>query len=159
MASETNKKMMEEEADFELPVSMIDVVFLLLIFFMCASKFKTMEQRLDANLPKDEGQNPIQKKVEKPQEIRIKIQISKQTGNVEILAQDYPCRDLNDLAKKLKTLSQNMPGLPVIIDGRQKVPFYVILGALDACARADLKDVKFQAPPVAGGGGSDYWYE
>ena len=157
MASKTNKKAMEEEADFELPVSMIDVVFLLLIFFMCASKFKTLEQRLEANLPKDEGQNPIQKKIEKPQEIRIKITLDGE--RIVIMAEDYPCRDLNDLAAKLKTLAANMPGLPVIIDGRQKVPFFAIIGALDACARADLHDVKFQAPPVAGGGGSDYWYE
>ena len=150
---------MEEEPDFDIPTSMIDVVFLLLIFVMCASKFKTMEQRLEANLPKDEGQNPIQKKIEKPQEIRVKIKLDKATGQAIILAQDYPCKDLNDLAKKLRTLAQTMPGLPVIIDGRQKVPFFIILGALDACARADLTDVKFQAPPVAGGGGSDYWYE
>jgi len=46
-----------------------------------------------------------------------------------------------------------------VIDGRQRVPFYVILGAVDACARAELYNVRFQAPPVAGGGGSDYWYE
>ena len=45
---ETNRRAIEEEEDFELPVSMIDVVFLLLIFFMCASKFKTLEQKLDA---------------------------------------------------------------------------------------------------------------
>lgn len=32
--------------------AMIDVVFLLLIFFMCAAKFKTLENKLDINLPK-----------------------------------------------------------------------------------------------------------
>ena len=159
MKSKMNSEVAKEEANFDLPVSMIDVVFLLLIFFVCSAKFKDIEDRLDANLPRDEGQNPIQKKIEKPQEIRIKIELDDRTGMPVIFAQDYPCRDLNDLAQKLLTLAQNMPGLPVIIDGRQKVPFYIIIGALDACARADLKDVKFQAPPVAGGGGSDYWYE
>ena len=154
-----NKEALEEEPDQDIPTSMIDVVFLLLIFFMCASRFKTLEQRLEANLPRDEGQNPIQKKIEKPQEIRIKISLDKATDRPIIMAQDYPCRDLNDLAQKLRTLAQNMPGLPVIIDGRQKVPFFIILGSLDACARAGISDVKFQAPPVAGGGGSDYWYE
>ena len=37
----------------ELPLSMIDVTFLLLVFFMCSMQFKTIEQRLDADLPKD----------------------------------------------------------------------------------------------------------
>ena len=34
---------------------MIDVVFLLLIFFMCATKFKIPEASLDAFLPRDRG--------------------------------------------------------------------------------------------------------
>ena len=34
---------------------MIDVTFLLLIFFMCTLKFKTLEGTIGANLPKDVG--------------------------------------------------------------------------------------------------------
>jgi len=34
---------------------MIDVTFLLLIFFMCTIKFKTLEGKLAAYLPKGEG--------------------------------------------------------------------------------------------------------
>ncbi|MFQ5506626.1 MAG: ExbD/TolR family protein, partial [Planctomycetota bacterium] len=36
---------------------MIDVVFLLVIFFLCL-EFKSLEGRLAANLPKDIGPNP-----------------------------------------------------------------------------------------------------
>jgi len=158
MESKVNREAIDEEKGFEIPTSMIDVVFLLLIFFMCASKFKTLEQRLDADLPK-EGQNRVpHTRPVQPQELRIKISLA-DDGRPVILAQDFPCRDLNDLAARLRVLSQNVSDLPVVIDGRQRVPFFVILGAMDACARARLYDVKFQAPPVAGGGGSDYWYE
>ena len=73
MASKFVIRMKNEEVDMELPVSMIDVVFLLLIFFMCSMQFKTVERKLDAELPKDEGQNPIPKKVEVPTEIRVRI--------------------------------------------------------------------------------------
>jgi len=73
MASKFVVKMRNEEVDNELPISMIDVVFLLLIFFMCSMQFKTVERKLDAELPKDEGQNPIPKKVEVPTEIRVRI--------------------------------------------------------------------------------------
>ena len=157
MASKVNRQAMEEEKEFEIPTSMIDVVFLLLIFFMCATRFRTLEQRLEANLPKNEGARPTPTEVVVPQEIRIKISVD-DSGRPVILAHDYPCADLNDLARKLKRLARIMPGLPVVIDGRQRVPFQYILGAVDACMRAELRDVKFQAPPVAGGGGSDYWY-
>ena len=73
MASKFVIKMRNEEADYELPISMIDVVFLLLIFFMCSMQFKTVERKLDAELPKDERQNPIPTKVEVPTEIRDRI--------------------------------------------------------------------------------------
>lgn len=36
---------------------MIDVTFLLLVFFMCTLKFKTLEGRLAAYLPREEGVN------------------------------------------------------------------------------------------------------
>ena len=45
-----------EEVDMDM-TSMIDVTFLLLIFFLCL-EFKTLESKLSANLPKDVGPNP-----------------------------------------------------------------------------------------------------
>jgi biopolymer transport protein ExbD len=45
-----------EEAELEM-TPMIDVTFLLLIFFMCTIKFKTLEGKLAAYLPKDVGVN------------------------------------------------------------------------------------------------------
>jgi biopolymer transport protein ExbD len=38
--------------------SMIDVVFLLLIFFITTMSFRVIEGRLDTQLPKDKGGNP-----------------------------------------------------------------------------------------------------
>ena len=46
----------EDNADLEM-TPMIDVTFLLLIFFMCTLKFKTLEGKLNAFLPKDVGVN------------------------------------------------------------------------------------------------------
>ena len=82
MPSKTAIKMRNEEVDQELPLSMIDVTFLLLIFFMCSMQFKSVEQKLDADLPKNEGQNPIPKKVEQPTEIRVKVYWANNQGQV-----------------------------------------------------------------------------
>ncbi|MCB9914313.1 MAG: biopolymer transporter ExbD [Planctomycetes bacterium] len=46
----------DETAELEM-TPMIDVTFLLLIFFMCTLRFKTLEGRLAANLPTDVGVN------------------------------------------------------------------------------------------------------
>jgi biopolymer transport protein ExbD len=52
---------------------MIDVTFLLLIFFIVTLKFKTLEGRLDSNLPKDMGTNTAE--VDEIEKVDIVIQV------------------------------------------------------------------------------------
>jgi len=190
MPSKTAIKMRNEDPEVELPLSMIDVTFLLLIFFMCSMNFKTIEQKLDADLPKNEGQNPIPKKVEQPTEIRVKIYWANSQGQVIYnnkmpFPADWPGvrvplsisgahiamkvnklqiqtskgggPNLNELARTLKDLVARNE-MPVVIDSRASVPFRFVIGALDACARAQVRDVKFQSPPAPDGGGDDWWW-
>jgi len=190
MPSKTAIQMRNEDPDMELPLSMIDVTFLLLIFFMCSMQFKTVEQKLDANLPKNEGQNPLPKKVEQPTEIRVKIYWANSQGQViynnkmafpadwpgvrvplsiagahiamkvnRLPIQSTPAGgpNLSELARTLKDLVSRNP-MPVVLDARASVPFRFVIGALDACARANATDVKFQSPPAPEGGGDDWWW-
>jgi biopolymer transport protein ExbD len=57
---------------------MIDVTFLLLIFFMCTLKFKTLEGKLSAFLPKDVGVNQMDAEPKEKIEIRMDV---KSAGN------------------------------------------------------------------------------
>ena len=50
------QEIMDEKCEMEM-TPMIDVTFLLLIFFVCTIKFKTLEGKLAAYLPKDVGVN------------------------------------------------------------------------------------------------------
>src|SRR5687767_12908140 len=52
---------------------MIDVVFQLLIFFMLTIKFKVLEGKLAAYLPKDVGVNTTQAEPKEKIEIRLKV--------------------------------------------------------------------------------------
>lgn len=61
---------------------MIDVTFLLLIFFIVTLKFKTLEGRLDSNLPKDMGTSSS------PLEPIEKVDIIIQVGNPGQLVPD-----------------------------------------------------------------------
>ncbi|RKY22012.1 MAG: hypothetical protein DRQ55_02375 [Planctomycetota bacterium] len=69
------KKAEIEEVDLDL-TPMIDVVFLLLIFFIVTMKFKVLEGKLETELPKDVGVNssPVDELLEK---IEIDIQPDK----------------------------------------------------------------------------------
>ena len=167
----------------ELPLSMIDVTFLLLIFFMCSMNFKSVERVLGTELPKNEGPGigePPPPKIP----VRVKIHWANARGQVihspgsayperfdgvrrhvslagaHVMVKVGPMgvRDLNELARTLANLASRQSDIAVVIDARQAVPFKWVIGALDACARAEVKNVKFQSPPAPGGGGSDWWW-
>ena len=65
------KKKKRELGSAEMDMTpMIDVVFLLLIFFLCM-EFKTLEGKLAANLPKDVGVNTTEAKPQENLDVRI----------------------------------------------------------------------------------------
>lgn len=66
------KRISEEESEMEM-TPMIDVTFLLLIFFMCTIKFKTLEGKLSAFLPKDVGVNTSDAEPKEKTEILVKV--------------------------------------------------------------------------------------
>ncbi|MCH7890992.1 MAG: biopolymer transporter ExbD [Gemmatimonadetes bacterium] len=66
------KELVEAEIDL---TPMIDVVFLLLIFFMCTLKFKTLEGKLAAYLPKDVGVNTSEAEPKEKVEIRLTVKL------------------------------------------------------------------------------------
>ncbi|MCH2103440.1 MAG: biopolymer transporter ExbD [Planctomycetes bacterium] len=66
------KKAAEDQCELEM-TSMIDVVFLLLIFFLCTLKFKTLEGKLAAYLPKDVGVNTSEAEEIEKVEIVVKV--------------------------------------------------------------------------------------
>lgn len=159
--SKKSKAMRElaEGRDWKLPTSMIDVVFLLLIFFMCASKFRVLEQRLDAFLPKDKGPRNIQQTVKQLDE--VVIHVTAQGAGLEIpkfQIRGWITHNANELAGHLGQL-KSVGDMPVVIDGRPLCPFKYVMMALDACARARLTKVEFRAPPAPGGGGGKEHYK
>ncbi|QDU66662.1 ExbD/TolR family protein [Engelhardtia mirabilis] len=61
------------QAEMEM-TPMIDVTFLLLIFFMCTLQFRTLEGRLAAYLPKDTG--PALRSALQPEPITIEVRVA-----------------------------------------------------------------------------------
>jgi biopolymer transport protein ExbD len=74
--SDTTKRAIEEEVKLDM-TPMIDVTFLLLTFFMLTMKFRVLEGKLDAQLPKDMGQAAGGAPVDR-EKVRIRIQVIKE---------------------------------------------------------------------------------
>lgn len=159
-------KLADSDAPFSY-ISMIDIVFLILIFFMCATRFKQIEQKLDAFLPPDIGQEKTTRIVD-PEELTIFIRddarMRKSTDfNIRagreatyyLASRDAsPVTDMTVLMPTLMRLAEN-PERKVLIapydekDGKdQLVPFFNVIRVVDACKAAGFRHIRFQAPAV-----------
>lgn len=123
--------------------SMVDVVFLLLIFFMCTSSFTQIEDNLSAQLSRI---NPStnQASTDLPP-VRISLQRSA-SGIVLITCENeaFTESQFKDFIEKLERL-RAIDDVRVIIEGQGAVPFGSMVRVLDACYQADLKRVAFSA--------------
>ncbi|MEE2857702.1 MAG: biopolymer transporter ExbD [Planctomycetota bacterium] len=148
--------------------SMIDVVFLLLIFFMLATKFKLPEGTLRSYLPKNRGESnsrPIMSET-------CRITLMNQGGQViayadqaqvpvsDLLDSDFeqhtgiPGPDLlfiEDHIGRRKATYVPLDGtgtLPVVIDFAENVPYKYVMDVLNICARARIDNIAFAQPEI-----------
>lgn len=123
--------------------SMVDVVFLLLIFFMCTSSFTQIEDNLPTQLSRT-NPSPNQASTDLPP-IRISLKRSA-SGIVVINCENeaFTESQYKDLVKKLGQL-RAVDDVRVIIEGQGTIPFGTMVKALDACYLADLRRVAFSA--------------
>ncbi|MFT7486218.1 MAG: biopolymer transport protein ExbD [Candidatus Paceibacteria bacterium] len=150
---------------------MIDVTFLLLIFFMCTLKFKTLEGKLAAYLPKDVGVNssddePIEK-VEVTVRVlaegtKIKPRKSKsdpaiawdgsQPGSrfeydddrvIQYSIGPRKTQKIDEVREILERIHKADEERPATIDARKGVVYEDVVYVLDAAMDADFKEVTF----------------
>lgn len=106
---------------------LIDVVFLLLIFFMVSTTF-TKESHLEINLPEASGE-PLPK--EKQQ---IEILINAQ-GGFAINGRSLINEQLNTLIAAIEQISEGDNQLPLIITADAATPTQSVVMAMDAAAQ------------------------
>ncbi len=118
--------------------SMVDIVFLLLIFFMCTSSFVMPEGSLPAQLPR----SGVRADEDMLDPVRIQVNVAGE--GVLITCDEQACGTDEQLLAMLKE-RRALADVPVIISGQGAVPFDAMVRALDACYQADLWKVAFSA--------------
>ena len=122
--------------------SMIDIVFLLLIYFVC-QPFKAPELRMLAFLPKDSGRGSGAAVDPKPT-ITLRINGSDR-GDVSFMIGDREFKNGNMIGQALLQESGGDTSVPVALEPGPNVHFNHVLKALDQCNYANMTDVKFAA--------------
>jgi biopolymer transport protein ExbD len=127
------------EAEWEMPVSFIDVVFLLLLFFMIAGKFHAPEGILKAEHRMGSARPP-----EEP--LLLSVRASGASLEVpEYRIRQWTTTSPTELAAQLGRLNRAAP-ISLAIRGDAGCPCRHVIAALDACARAGVTKVGFTPP-------------
>lgn len=106
---------------------LIDVVFLLLIFFMVSTTF-TKETHLSIDLPEATG-TPAD-----AEENQIDIAVT-QTGEYTVNDQSLVNDDLDTLKTAIRNISDGDTSLPLIITADARAPHQAVVTAMDAAGQ------------------------
>jgi biopolymer transport protein ExbD len=119
---------------------MIDVVFLLMIFFLVASKLEEDDRAIDVSLPQASAAKPL---TARPREFIITID-----RNGTIYAGSNPV-SVDDLIGLLRQAVADNPGRQkVTVRGDENVAHTHVVAVMDACVQAGVEDYRVQSAPA-----------
>lgn len=125
-------KLQQDEVPTLNLTSMIDILFLLIIFFMVATKFDELERNIEVSVPQvakaDEGASP-------PKPLVVSVDAD---GSIEL---DGSVVTLDELTARLAAARLPSGGPSVVIRGDAKCPFQNIASALASCREAGISEL------------------
>jgi biopolymer transport protein ExbD len=121
-----------EEPDLNL-TPMIDIVFLLIIFFMVGTRFTKMEREFDVQLPSVSDAQPL---TSLPDEIVVNVPKS------GILQVDGKERSLTELETDLIAARKRFADQTVVVRADGRGPYQNVADVLAVCQRVGVKGIK-----------------
>jgi biopolymer transport protein ExbD len=123
---------------------MIDVVLVLTIFFMCATKFSGDERKFDLDLPQAGSAATVNGS--RPEILEVEA-----SGGLRLGGDDVA---MGDLATRLAGLRVGRPDLAVMIRGENAVPHGRMAEVYEACRTAGVTRVAISVRPKVAAGGT-----
>lgn len=134
----------EDRADSKM-TPMIDVVFLLLIFFVCAASFQVIEDVLPTELPPSGVvESPeLPPEIEELGQVVLRLYVQDAQAVVELNGRPYPPQE--ELRTLLIETAKLAPQIPVILDIAADVPMGFVVEIYDLCRIAGFETINFAA--------------
>ena len=114
-------------------VSLIDILAILLIFFIVTTTFRKNQPQLQINLP--ESKSAEQAPAEKDEPVVLSVR------NADEISLDGKPVTLDLLADALKTVRAQAPARPIAMQADREAPFGVVVKVLDALKDAGIKNI------------------
>ena len=127
---------------------MIDVVFMLLIFFVWTASFHVSELILPSSLiTQNEGQGSELLSPELEDLERVVVRLSaRQNSIVTWTINEIPVNSLQAVRERLKLVANINDSLPVLVDPDPSVPLGDVIDVYDAAKIAGFQNVQFATP-------------
>jgi biopolymer transport protein ExbD len=122
-------------------VSLIDILAILLIFFIVTTTFKEKLPQLQINLPESKSAATASTEPKKPILLQIK-------GPDQITLDNKPVTTAG-LPAAIKEVQRNNPGCSITMQADKEAPFGTVVSVLDALQAAGVKNVPAVAKPYA----------
>ncbi len=122
-------------------VSLIDILAILLIFFIVTTTFRKEQPRLQINLPESKSAESVASENKKPLLLQVK-------GAEEITLDNKPVT-LEALAATLKGARESNPDRQIALQADREAPFGVVVRVLDALKQAGIKNIPAFTQPEA----------
>jgi biopolymer transport protein ExbD len=125
---------------------MIDVVFLLLVFFVWTASFHIVEQLLPSNLIATAGEgSPTDVLPEEVDFERVVVRVLIADGQPLWLVNDAPHYSLEKVGEILRALSTIKKDAPVILDPDSEIPLGNVIDLYDLARLAGFSKIQFAA--------------
>lgn len=139
-----------KEVDLDSAMTpMIDVVFLLLVFFVWTASFVIVEHILPSQLSAQTGQDPIEQ-VDPPPEHdfdNIVIKIGWDGAAPTWAINDQPVASLNEIRERLIVIAAIQTEAPVILHPQPVVPLGFVIEAYDVAKLVGFPKIAFAVNP------------
>lgn len=133
---------------------MIDVVFQLLIFFVCTVNFQKQEESLAATprVAAKAGGSGAKAELPPPELEdleQVELKLARRAGATEWTVNGDVCRSLADVRARLTALAKiatYKAKVPVVLDAADDVPMADAIDAYDLCLKLGFQKVQFVSP-------------
>lgn len=130
----------EFEEEPGLPLTpLIDIVFLLLIFYISIGRIQQIEAQLSIDIPTAKAGEQAERSIGD-----VIVNVDADGG---ITVNNAPM-EMAELERRLSRLAEISPGQSVIIRSDGAAAWQDVVAVLDACAMADIWNIKFAVLPL-----------
>jgi biopolymer transport protein ExbD len=124
--------------------SMIDLVFLLLIYFLLTLTLRTQEGFLGTETPP--GQAQISQQQEEPdEEEEARVRVIRAADGVGLFFRDWPVAGYADLGRQIRALPAEMQ---IILEAAPDVPYRDVVRVHNIALKTGHRNVVYTVPPA-----------